>query len=485
MKMKNKTARGLAVFLLLVISLAAESARGNAVAITNVAVLNVSNGTAELHFDISWSNSWRTVWTDDGGFTFVTNWDAAWVFAKQRVSGGEWNPVYFTTNGHSAAAGFNLQAAGNGGVTNPGVLIYRSADGAGGVSLQDVILRWDYVASGLYGTNEVDYAVFATEMVYIPQGAYSLGSGGSENGVFYTYPTPSQPFRVTNENAMTVGTVTGALNIGVGGYSGSLSGTLSNAYPKGYGAFYAMKYEISQGQYVDFLNHISPGRAIQRYPEFFGSSRYTITFTNSSYVATAPDRACNYLGWDDTVVFLDWAGLRPLTELEYEKTCRGFRAAVPEELAFGDIAPVFAAASFIGVDGSGTEVVASASANVNGNNMIPGPIRVGIFATTNSTRFKSGAGYFGNMELSGNVAEWYVTVGDTRGRAFIGEPGDGNPIVQPASWPKEISSAGFGQRGGGSPNLQDLLRLSDRYWGDFVSLGRASYIGGRGGRTAP
>ena len=463
-----------------------ESARGNAVAVTNLALLNASNGFAEVHFDLSWSNSWRTTWTDNGGASFVTNWDGVWIQAKQRVSGGDWGPVYFATNNNFVSGGYVVAVATNGGGTNVGAMIYRSAEGFGGVSLTNVILNWNYAAGGLYGTNQVDLAIFATEMVYIPEGPFYIGDGtpGGGGAQFFQSPNTTAPYLITNENAITLGSATGSLNWVTAGYSGVAAGILSNAFPKGYHSFYAMKYEISQGQYADFLNHISPGRALNRYMGNFGSARQSIVFTNGAYVALAPDRAAIYLSWDDLCVYLDWAGLRPLTELEFEKMCRGFKTPVPGELAFGDITPVFAT-SFLGVDGSGTETVATASANVCAGSGIGGPVRVGIFATNGSTRISSGAGYFGNMELSGNADDQFVAASDAAGRAFMGENGDGNPVQQPASWPTYALGIGDGFRGGGwSDTLSGGLLVSYRYYAAYSS-GRASSSGGRGGRLAP
>ena len=53
-----------------------------------------------------------------------------------------------------------------------------------------------------------------------------------------------------------------------------------------------------------------------------------------------------------------------------------------------------------------------------------GPVRVGIFATSNSTREASGAGYYGNQNLSGNLAEMVISVARPEGRAFTDVYGD-------------------------------------------------------------
>jgi hypothetical protein len=57
--------------------LLAVEARGNALSITNVTVLNVADGLADIQFDLTWSNGWNLTWAEDGGGTAVTNHDAA------------------------------------------------------------------------------------------------------------------------------------------------------------------------------------------------------------------------------------------------------------------------------------------------------------------------------------------------------------------------------------------------------------------------
>ena len=45
----------------------------------------VANKSVQVEFDISWENSWRTP------TAVPLNWDAAWVFVKYRLGGGEWH----------------------------------------------------------------------------------------------------------------------------------------------------------------------------------------------------------------------------------------------------------------------------------------------------------------------------------------------------------------------------------------------------------
>src|SRR5262249_10316729 len=114
--------------------------------------------------------------------------------------------------------------------------------------------------------------------------------------------------------------------------------SLTSAFPKGYNAFYIMKYEISQGQYADFLNATNSLVQSVHWLNSNGSSRNTIVNTGTppqQYSSSRPDRACNYLSWADYTAFLDWAALRPPTELEFEKACRGTNIAVTNEYAWG------------------------------------------------------------------------------------------------------------------------------------------------------
>jgi len=123
-----------------------------------------------------------------------------------------------------------------------------------------------------------------------------------------------------------------------------------------------------------------------------------------------------------------------------------------------------------------------------------GPVRVGSFAQGSTTRAQSGASYWGIMELSGNLWERTVTVGNTTGRNFSGLHGNG--ILTSAghgaveAWPGGGSSGitgadGSGFRGGAwdSPSSQigGSTRGSAVATNDFRSL---SY-GFRGVRSLP
>ena len=449
----------------------------NNLTVTNVSIVNVSGGVAEIQFDIAWSNSWRYTETDSG--RYITNHDAAWVFIKYRT-GTEWKHAWLTAAGHTASAGAKIDVASNGGDTNIGAYVYRAKDGNGNMVCNNMRLRWDYTKNGLTKTNDVDVSVHAIEMVYIPQCSFYVGSGGAESYYFYKYPNITEPYYITNSDAINIGTVTGELY-----YSGNgdRTGPIPSTYPNGYKAFYCMKYEISQGQYADFLNFLPGGYDFEHYPDEYGNYRYTIHLTNSSYVADTPDRACNYLSWADVFAYCDWAGLRPMSELEFEKTCRGNLRPTPNEYAWGDTM-IVSAQSFDGVDGSGTETVHEVTANCNYNRGVNGPIRVGIFAKTATIRHQAGAGFYGVMELSGNIEERIVGVGVSKGREYFGNPGDGNVSTIPVSWPSSSTGEGAGLKGGSwNDTNANIHKISDRTHAVQSYITRNQNRGGRGVRS--
>ncbi len=82
------------------------------------------------------------------------------------------------------------------------------------------------------------------------------------------------------------------------------------------------KYEATWEQYADFLNTITSTQSTVS-NQGVSSNRSTISGRHPNYSTSAPDRTCNYLSWDDTLYYYDWAALRSMTELEYEKAARG------------------------------------------------------------------------------------------------------------------------------------------------------------------
>ncbi|PTM08870.1 MAG: hypothetical protein DA443_08490, partial [Bacteroidetes bacterium] len=180
-----------------------------------------------------------------------------------------------------------------------------------------------------------------------------------------------------------------------------------------------MKYEVSQQQYVDFLNTLTPAQTSARATTTSGD-RQGIREVSGKYATSTPYVAANRLSWVDGAAYLDWAGLRPMTELEYEKAARGFSGPVANEYAWGttNLQSTGGSGNYSNL-GDATETVSQGNAVYSGSNP-GGPARVGIFAGEGSSRESAGAGYWGVMELSGNLWERTVSGGNADGRAYRG-----------------------------------------------------------------
>jgi len=474
----------------------------NNTSISKVSLTGKNTGSQYIlvQFDISWENSWRTS-------SAPNNWDAAWVFVKYRVGGGAWQHAWLNENGHTAPSGSTIDpglltpGASFNSSTNPGLgaFIYRNADGTGTFSKTGVQLRWNYGANGVADNAVVDIRVFAVEMVYVPQGTFTLGSGGTETGSLTNGPWSSGatlPLSIASENALTVANSAGNLwYTSTSTDIGDRAGPIPDAFPKGFHPFYCMKYEISQQQYVDFLNTLTQTQATARkYAKPVSNFRYEITGSAiGSYATTNPYVACNYLSWMDGATYTDWAGLRPMTELEFEKACRGTATPVANEYAWGNATAT--AAKNITNGGANNETTSTSGANAVFNDPPydqAGPMRTGVFATGSTTRAQAGATYYGIMEMSGNLWEKTVTVGNATGRAYTGVHGNGAlsaaGYADISTWPGYVTSevtgaTGSGLRGGSI--LDYWMGVSDRNLGAFDYSDRFNNGGFRAVRNLP
>jgi formylglycine-generating enzyme required for sulfatase activity len=453
---------------------------GNNLSIRDVALVNTGGGEADIEFTMSWDNSWHESWTDNGGTVSVTNWDAVWVFAKYRQTGGLWKHVRLAATGHTATGGTVIDLADNGGGERMGAFVHRSTAGAGTVTCANMRLHWNLAASGINSPADIDLTVMGVEMVYIPEGSFSLGSGGTETYHFHVMGDPDTPYIVTSEAEIGLHGAAGDLDWAANG----LVGTIPAAFPKGFQAFYCMKYEITEEQYVDYLNLLDPTVAAPLFPNANGAHRHTIAeAAGGGYETGAPDRACSYLFGHQWLSYLDWAGLRPMTELEFEKACRGVKEPWVNEYAWGN-SSFTGMTGFNGTDGSGTETATPAGANVHVLIGIDGPVRAGIFATGTSSRESAGAGYYGVMNLSDNLRERTATLTRGDGWAFDGSHGDGDEYT-PLLWSQNYYD--YGTRGGSFRNESELGQVSNRVAAGDRDTFRYQHpqIGGRGVRTAP
>ena len=238
---------------------------------------------------------------------------------------------------------------------------------------------------------------------------------------------------------------------------------------------------------MDFLNTLTQPQATARKADE-STDRYAITGTEvGSYATTKPYVALNFMGWVDSSAYAAWSGLRPFTELEYEKACRGPLAPVADEYTWGTTG--IAQAEGISNENLVNETAANAEANAVCLNDTAGPLRVGCFATATSTRVAAGASYWGIMELSGNVTDRPVSVGNANGRLFTGLHGDGVLTSAGAAlvtnWPASGTASGAGCRGGDWRGGTAKLCVSDRSDAAETNTFGNYNFGFRAARSAP
>jgi hypothetical protein len=410
--------------------LGVETARADNLKIESVTVSPRDVRTATVRFDISWDNSWR----------HEANHDAVWVFFKVRTDDkSEWRHVRLAADKALNPAGYGQEKGTRLDFIVPhgedgflGMFVRRAEYGSGKVTAAKVTAVWDLGAKqGMPKDSQLSVRAFGVEMVFVPEGPYYLGSGGTEPHHFYQYTDGTQhtrPYRVTSAGAIPTGQQAGKLWTRRGAQPED-NGELPVAFPNGYAAFYCMKFHVQVGQYTEFLNMLGAEQAEARYT---GNARYSQIGRSEKapkYTCGSQDswRDCVALSWADGATFAAWAGLRPMTELEYEKVTRG-----PMEPGW-DTGDTLDHPSYWEVR------------NINGWRL---------------------------------PRERPVTVANAKGRSFKGTHGRGTPAL-PADWPQE-DAVGAGIRGGhgaaGCP--------SNRLLADTVAPERADY-GWRGVRTAP
>jgi len=506
-------------FVVIAVLLIAEGASASNITVSNISIVqrNDASKYAVVQFDVTWDYGFRN---GTGG---LENWDAAWVFLKFQKVGNEAMGFYHGTlsaaTNHTIPTGFT----GTQPTDNKGIFLYRSATGNGTTTITGVKLRWEYGADGVDLTTNVNLKVFATEMVYVPTSSFWVGDESDNE----TYPfgngglpdTYNNPFKITSEAAITPANANGSFWAYGGNYMNTT--VIPAAYPKGYGAFYCMKHEITQKAYVDFLNTLN---RVQQGNMVNTGGIATATSVTNRYVmcnsasmtyrngircdATLPAAptpatfycdydgdgvpnaatdglsiACGYLGWINISSYLDWAGLRPMTEMEFEKAARGPVYPTPGEYAWGT--STYTTLTGLTDAGKATETASNAGANCNF--LYSGPVRVGFATTSTSTRAQSGAGYWGITELSGNLFDFCVS-SYAEGRSFTGINGDGtldaNGYCNVANWPT-TSGNGSAWRGSDCQRNFPNACISDRNWGYITGNNMGWQMGGRGVRTAP
>jgi formylglycine-generating enzyme required for sulfatase activity len=442
----------------------------------------------------------------------------------------------------------------NSGTNKIGAMIFRDNTnlGTGTVSAPSI-----YLGASSNLPYDIDLKGFAIEMVYIPapttaRPVFGDGDGTTEsvNALHYTDNL------ATNNSVLPMlcdanGFDDAELETdGIYVYSNDTIQTTNpigalEAFPT-MKSLWCMKYEIGQAAYRDFLNTLTYDQQVTRTsfaPNSVtgtsalsgGTSRNFLEVKTPGVSNTTPavygcdgnnnnvyDEpgdgewiACNFLAWVDVAAYLDWSGLAPMSELQYERICRGNSSAggnlaVVGEYAWGTNTIFGSTYSLTGIS-SAAELASNAS-NVVGNaayatTASAGPLRSGIFATASSNRMVSGATYYGVMEMSGNMPEYCISLGCQAGRSCHFVP-NGNGVLSALGnaqlsvgatgfWPgmegnlnlaatttcigtcEVLSSGGIRFRGGSIGDPAASLSVSDRGT-VFTPTARASNRGGRG-----
>ncbi len=465
-----------------------------------VTIGNVQWQAPFLSFTIGWEHSWN--YHDS---VPPHNFDACWIFGKYRT-GGQWEPLSFSsdTSDYSSGAPLRVLTVED----SAGFFLMRRARGAGAVRAA-VTVR---LPANVPPTATI--ALFAVEMVYVLPGPFYVGDGSSYHALCRA--SDDSPYYVAQRHLPI-----GALSSLTPQYAPP--DTIPAPYPTGWDGFFVMKHEISQAAYADFLNFLPAaaqarhvevplnaavgtpvfaqgktfrnGLVIERPAEGGRPARFGHDFSSATGLNDsddARDRAMNFLHWEDLTAFLDWAGLRPMTELEYEKAARGPLLPVAGEFAWGT--PDVVDANAIVRDGTPYEthretIPAGYGIGVHGYAGPSGPLRCGFAARDTTTRLSAGAAYYGAMEMSGNVWEMCINL-RPQGVDFIPRHGDGrvsdSGTANVVGWPPAEGAVyrGGGWNSGIFGRFRDLA-VSDRFYIYLTPTLRRNTTGGRGVRTYP
>ena len=449
------------------------------VQVTDVQLLDVGNtpNTARIQFTLSQENTFGDLTYDGKQYS-----DYVWVFVKYATVPVSESVGYKHATlipGVGCIGAYNSTTGEGIGTDNTGkgkgvfIKAYNARTPVESKNIFSVL--WDFGTDEVLATDNIKVKVCAIEMVKIPEGPfyYDVWWAHGQAGAF------TVGFGTANNYG-------GGAEMLVSGINDKPVGSATD-WPNGYSSFYVMKYELSQGQYTDFLNMLPASVAVNRFNTKAGSLyQYTITYDSTKaygerYSVGIAERACNYLDWDDALDYASWSALRPMTEMEFEKAARGTTvsgilpvnngsfvfsadyidadALNPVYMPLGHLAPYVA-----------PEYYANYSAN---GEYIDGPTNVGnyvsgdIVRTNTSNVRQDGTSVYGVADLSGNLWERVI------GCVSPAKPLNGDGIVRALSdynsslgWPglntKFSTYIGHGLRGGGFTHSFWDLQISGR-----------------------
>ena len=438
---------------------------------------NKNDTTIDLVFNVSQKNTFST--------TTVLSEDVAdciWLFVKFSTGPEAYSHATITATSAGSAALATIVTPSD----KKGVFIFPNESLAQWNS-NGVTLRWEYTNDGLTSLSSVTCRVNAVEMVKVPTGA------------FYFANLPTEGERTALPDLTALGYPASG-DIYVNSASAYLPTGASAGWPNGYSTFYLGKYEVSQQQYCDFLNTLdgwsdNTGAANARFLNMYDNVENAIKHDGSKYVADtstvsakAGDLCCNYLSWDDTLTYLSWSALRPMTEMEFEKAARAgvTRAVDVDDYPWGTTAPSADMYTPAGQRDAYDAHKYFANWYDNANNVYgvgaqpDGVTYVGNYLSGDETRTneQKGCSPYGIADLAGNVWEHLINC------AYTTTPnnGDGDTDFADESWPT-AASGHKGIRGGAWNDGATHLRVSDRHVAGWTNATRYNNVGFRPART--
>lgn len=441
------------------------------------------NGESRLYAQVtvSWNNAWH----------HEKNHDAAWLFFKfLRKDANGYVHAHVLSGTAQVIETYDPIANGIG-IKAPsdqtGIFIFPDRHYRGSIKTK-IQVEIDQKKLGRFNPRDGQLKAYGIEMVYIPAGSYTLGDPSERARHYSSFFTSDEKgesaglYKIESEEAtIQIGAEKGKLYyLSQNQYRGDQQGELGPKFPKGFQAFYIMKYEPNQGLYADFLNSLGKTQGQLR-ANFGGKGYYahrgSIYMDEDHYAAKHPKRPNNFMGWDDAMALADWSGLRPMTELEFTKACRGPQTPLATQYPWGN-------ASKAKVD----RIV-----NQNDDLVFQNGWSEAQLEDKNREHF--GASYYWVMDLAGSLWERVVSVGHPTGRAFEGSHGDGRisyyGYATNEDWPKgDTELGGFGYRGGGYythgqpySEYNPYSPIAYRPYGSWAGGDRTEAYGGRFVRT--
>jgi formylglycine-generating enzyme required for sulfatase activity len=496
-----------------------------------------------LQCTIKWENSWffnkeLTVASENQSPTqkkkFVFK-DGVWCFLKIRTNDYTWKHIYLSENDifinqeNNQILDTELQPVGDKGGFFLSSIIKEEKNG---ISQTSISIKLPDEIKNQFGV--YDIALYAVEMVWVDEGSFFVGDGinsqyALRKATQTNDSTDTKPFLINSENEILVGTNESNL-YGNNGREEFPKVNIPATFPKGYDGFWIMKYEINQSQYTDFLNTLTFKQQSNRTansPEGeINTSALAISsntlLRNSIFIKNKGNenldipaiyetgggkyRACNWLNAEDVTAFLDWASLRPITELEFEKAARGITQPIKGEFAWGT--PYIIDANTVQNDETENETVSELAnfadsaglASYNSGiefNQLNGVLRNGFAAKGSdfsssdfALRLQAGASFWGVLELSGNIWEYSVKINNPNSLNFKrNQVGNGSLDKNGnADFLSFDVIDGFIVRGGAWDSVTypvgDFrdLSVSARYYSTLKNQNRRGTTGGRGCR---